>query len=64
MLLKAWLLLGLAVVTGWFIWNFVPVLIPMAAVLAGLGAIAFAMVRLARWIERARGLPPRMDQHE
>lgn len=54
LVLRLWLLLGVAVVAGWIVWNFVPVLIPMLVVLIGLGAISTAMIRLARWIEQRR----------
>jgi hypothetical protein len=36
------------------IWAFVPVLIPVLGVTAGLGLVVAAMVSVARWIERHR----------
>jgi len=36
------------------IWAFVPVLIPVLGVTAGLGVIVAGMVSIARWIERYR----------
>lgn len=53
--LRIWLV-GSALVLGLvMVWAFVPILIPIAVIAAGLGALAAGMVSIARAIERRRG---------
>ena len=53
-LLRYWLA-GTAIVLGAIaVWAFAPVLVFVALLAAGLGLVAFAMIALARWLQRWR----------
>jgi hypothetical protein len=54
-LLRLWLLGTLLIVAGVLIWAFAPVLIFLALLAGGLGALSLAMVALARGLERGLG---------
>lgn len=57
LLLRIWLLATVGLIGGAMVWEFVPVLIPMAAVGIVLGGVAVGMIAIARAIERNRGGP-------
>ncbi len=50
--LRAWFIASALVVTGLFIYAFVPVLIPIIAITVILGGITTLIVMSARWLER------------
>lgn len=56
--LGVWLLATGLFLAGAMIWAFVPVLVPILGLTAGLALLVGAIVALARWIERLRGGPP------
>jgi uncharacterized membrane protein YesL len=51
-MLRLWFAATGAIVAGFFMWAYVPVLIPVLAIAAGLGALTFCIVSLARFAER------------
>jgi hypothetical protein len=51
-LLCVWFTATAVIVTGFVLWAYVPVLIPFLVIAAGLGAITFGIVQLARFAER------------
>ena len=51
-LLRAWMLLTAAIVVAFFIWAYIPVVIPFIALTIGLGAVTVGIVKGARWLER------------
>lgn len=53
-LVRVWLLGSALALSFLLVWAFVPILIPLAAVAAGLGGVTTGMVLLARVIERRR----------
>lgn len=50
--LRLWFLGTAALVTGGLIWTFVPILVPVIAVAAGLGIVVAGIVAVARRFER------------
>ncbi|MGE0698805.1 MAG: hypothetical protein AB7O57_06900 [Hyphomicrobiaceae bacterium] len=56
--LRLWLAGTGICVGGVLIWSFVPVLVPIIGLTAGIGLVAAGMVGLARLIERAKGSAP------
>lgn len=58
-LLKLWLLATAAIVIGFLVWGFVPILVPVGLVFAGLVVPVVIAVKGARWLERRRG--PRLS---
>jgi hypothetical protein len=50
--LKIWFAATALIVTGFFMWAYVPILIPLLALAGGLGALTFGIVALARFAER------------
>ena len=59
MVLRVWFLATALLVAGVLIWSFVPVLVPMLGVTAGIGVLVAGIVAFARWIERKRGMGSR-----
>ena len=57
-LLRSWFAVSGALIGLGLVWAFVPILIPLFAIAALLGAITALTVRAARWFERRRGGPP------
>ena len=57
LILRLWLAVGAILVIGVLMWELAPILYVMVPIAAGLGAIAYGMVRLARLIERRRQEP-------
>jgi hypothetical protein len=53
-LLRLWFLLTVLIVGGWFIYAFVPVLIPFIVIAIGLGCLTILIVAAARRLERRR----------
>ena len=56
-LIGYWLGGTVLAILGALIWNFAPVLVPAIGVTIGLAVIVAAIVRAARWLERAAGRP-------
>jgi hypothetical protein len=54
-LLRLWLLGTALIVAALLIWAFAPVLVFLALLAGGLGVLSFAMVGLARALERGLG---------
>lgn len=54
-ILTIWFLATGAIVASALIWAFVPLLVPVLGITAGLGVLVGGIVALARWIERLRG---------
>ena len=52
--MRFWFLATAIVLVGAMVWAFVPVLVPMLAVAAGLGGLVAVMVAMARKLERWR----------
>lgn len=57
-LLKVWFGVTALFVAGAMIWAFAPLLVPMLALTAAMGALVAGIVALARWIERRRITDP------
>jgi hypothetical protein len=53
-IVRWWLGLTAIVLLGILIWAFVPILVPVLAIAAALGALASLVVGLARRLERSR----------
>ena len=51
-LLRLWFAATAVIVLGFVLWVYVPVVIPLLAITAGLGAITQCIVWLARYVER------------
>jgi hypothetical protein len=62
-LLTWWLVATGAIVAGFLIWTFVPIVVPILIVVAGLAVVTIAVTSLARVIER-QGLNSRVDPGE
>jgi hypothetical protein len=54
-ILALWLLATAVFLAGAFIWAFVPVLVPILGLTAGIGVLVAGIVGLARALERWRG---------
>jgi hypothetical protein len=54
LLLRVWLIVSLSLITGVIIWQLAPILFVIALVAAGLGVASFAMIALARQLQRRR----------
>jgi hypothetical protein len=50
--LQMWFAATGVIVAGFFMWAYVPILIPILVLAAGLGGLTFAIVALARFAER------------
>jgi hypothetical protein len=50
--LQIWFTATAVIVAGFFMWAYVPILIPILVLAAGLGGLTFAIVTLARLAER------------
>ena len=53
-LLRVWTIVSCGLLTLGFIWAYVPILIPLLAVVAGLGGVTALVVAAARRLERWR----------
>jgi membrane associated rhomboid family serine protease len=51
--LQIWFAATAVVVVGFLMWAYVPILIPLLALTAALGALTFGIVSLARFAEKA-----------
>lgn len=56
--LRLWFLATGIFLAGAMIWAFVPVLVPLIALLVAIGLLVASIVSLARWIERRKGGRP------
>jgi uncharacterized membrane protein YesL len=50
--LQIWFAATAVIVAGFFMWAYVPVLIPLLVLAAGLGALSFTIVGLVRFVEQ------------
>jgi uncharacterized membrane protein YraQ (UPF0718 family) len=50
--LRIWFLATAVVILAFFIWAYVPVVIPFLVIIVGLGGLTFVIVFLARRLER------------
>lgn len=53
-LLRIWFGGTVALIAGWMIWAFVPVLVPILGLTAAIGALVAVIIMGVRWLERAR----------
>lgn len=51
-LLRLWFAATAVIVLGFVLWVYVPVVIPLLAIAAGLGVVTWCIVQLARYVER------------
>ena len=56
--IRAWFGVSGGLIALAAIYAYVPILIPIFAIAAGLGCLSFAIVAAARWVERRRGGGP------
>jgi hypothetical protein len=54
-ILKLWLTASAVLAGGWLVWNYAPILIPLAAVALAFGLLTFGIVRIRNMVERQRG---------
>lgn len=54
LLLRVWLIVTLSLMAGLIVWELAPVVFVVALVAGGLGLVSFAMIALARQLERRR----------